>query len=314
MKCVINTFFLFAIYAAQAQSPVVPFLMKETNHLQNIRDCALSPDGNEFYFTHQKADFSYSVIYQMKRKNGTWTKPVKLSFCKKYRYLEPAFSPNGLRLYFVSDQPHGDTETTDFDIWYLEREDVDLSWSEPIHPQASFNSEFDEFYPSVTEKGDLYFTSERTGTKGKDDIFCARFQNGIYEQAISLSDSINSDGTEYNAWVSPDATVLIFGAYKRPDGLGSGDLYISFAKSTGEWRQAINLGSIINSDKMDYCPFIDVKDKVLYFTSRRPVETMPYAKAYQREQAKFPGGRSRLFCVPLNEISWLKNFIMNEQN
>ncbi len=35
------------------------------------------------------------------------------------------------------------------------------------------------------------------------------------------------------------------------------------------WSSAKNLGNGINSTKLDYCPFVDLKTQTLYFTSER---------------------------------------------
>lgn len=286
---------------SQNQKGAIPFMLIETAHLNNIRDCAISPDGTEIYFTHQKPDFSYSVIYQLVKAYGAWGKPKKMSFFKKSLDMEPAFSPDGLRLYFVSDHQQGSGEKN-FDIWYLERKSLREEWSSPIHPNASFNSDANEFYPSICSNGDLYFTSDRIGTKGKDDIFCAPFENGIYKDAFSLSDSINTSDTEYNAFISPDGSFLIFGAYKRADGYGSGDLYISFKKEDETWSLAQNLGPKVNSTRMDYCPFVDMKNKIFYFTSKRDWENSLDDLDKSNYAKKYPGGQSHLFELPLSAI------------
>jgi hypothetical protein len=286
---------------SQNDQGAIPFMLIETAHLNNIRDCAISPDGDEIYFTHQKPDFSYSVIYQLLKLNGTWGKPKMMSFFKKSLDMEPAFSPDGLRLYFVSDHAHGNGEKN-FDIWYLERKNETDEWSEPVHPKASFNSDANEFYPSICSNGDVYFTSDRIGTKGKDDIFCSRFDKGAYQEAFSLSDSINTTDTEYNAFVSPDGSFLIFGAYKRADGYGSGDLYISFKQKDETWSFAQNLGPKVNSTRMDYCPFVDLKNKIFYFTSKRDLENSRDDLKESNNPKKYPGGQSRLFSLPLSAI------------
>ena len=56
---------------------------------------------------------------------------------------------------------------------------------------------------------------------------------------------------------------------RERDGFGSGDLYISYRISDNVWTKAKNLGAEINSDKMDYCPYVDTKTNTLYFTSKR---------------------------------------------
>ena len=46
-------------------------------------------------------------------------------------------------------------------------------------------------------------------------------------------------------------------------------MYISTKNENNEWEKAKNLGAHINSNKMDYCPYIDFINNTLYFTSKR---------------------------------------------
>ncbi len=83
------------------------------------------------------------------------------------------------------------------------------------------NTKENEFYPSVTETNNLYFTSEGLGSKGKDDIFDSKYKEGKHELPKSLSDSINSDGIGFNSLIEPDESFLIFTCYKRAGGLAA---------------------------------------------------------------------------------------------
>ena len=86
---------------------------------------------------------------------------------------------------------------------------------------------------------------------------------------MSLDESINTEDYEFNAYVSHDESFIIFSGYNRNDGYGSGDLYISYRDAKGNWTMADNLGEVVNSRYMDYCPFMDLDTNTLYFTSRR---------------------------------------------
>lgn len=80
---------------------------------------------------------------------------------------------------------------------------------------------------------------------------------------------INSPSFEFNAYVNPDENLIIFSSFGRPDGFGGGDLYISSKDNTGKWMKAKNLGELINPNTLDYCPFVDWKNRNFYFTSER---------------------------------------------
>ena len=275
----------------------------------NVRDFTVSPEGNEAYFTAQSHGEDNATIIKITGNEGKWIKSEIASFSGRFEDLEPFLSPNGLRLYFVSNRPldQNNDKTKDYDIWYVERESKTAPWSKPINLGMTINSAADEFYPSVASNGNLYFTCNARTTKGKDDIFFSKWTGKEYRTPISLSDSINSSGYEYNAFVAPDESFLIFGAYKRKDGFGSGDLYISYRLEDNSWSQAKNLGANINSPRMDYCPFVDTKNKMLYFTSKKsdPREKKPLGDLHELllEFNRYSNGQSRVYGVPWVDIT-----------
>ena len=248
-----------------------PFLPEIFSRFPNVRDIAISSEGDEIYFSVQSYQDEISVISYIKKINGTWSNPRIAGFSGKYFDIEPFLSADGLKLFFSSNRPleMSDNKPKDFDIWYVHRENKNSEWSHPINVGAPINSEENEFYSSIANNNNFYFTCDQRGTKGKDDIFFSQWKNGTYSEPISLSDSINSNGYEFNAFISPDEAYIIFTAYQREDGFGSGDLYISYKNSDGLWTKAKNLGAGINSAEMDYCPFVDTKTNTLYFTSKR---------------------------------------------
>lgn len=90
---------------------------------------------------------------------------------------------------------------------------------------------------------------------------------GAYQAPMPLDSSINSSTYEFNSYISPDEDLIIFSSYGRSDDRGGGDLYFSI-KVGGKWSDAQNL-IVINSTQLDYCPFIDFRDSIFYFTSER---------------------------------------------
>lgn len=256
---------------AQTKNNVSFALHELLSEFQNIRDFSMSSDGKEVYFTAQDISNEVSVIIRADKIDSSWAKQLLLTPSGMYKDLEPFLAPNGLKLYFASNRPlSGSKEIKeDFDIWYLERPERDRAWSPPINIGTPINSKFNEFYPAVSNNGNLYFTSDRPEGMGKDDIYRSEWLANSFQLPTSLSDSVNSIGYEFNAYISPKEDFMIFSGYNRDDGLGSADLYISFQKPNGSWSGAKNLGSAVNSNKMDYCPFIDLTTNTLYLTSKR---------------------------------------------
>ncbi|PWT97139.1 MAG: hypothetical protein C5B52_14360 [Bacteroidetes bacterium] len=234
----------------------------------NERDMAISPDGRELYFTLIGPQNIFSTILQMTRdERGNWSGPRTASFSGKYGDLEPAFTSDGKRLYFVSNRPlKGGGEKKDYDIWYVDK--VNGSWGEPVNIGLPVNTPANEFYPSVGRSGNLYFTAEYEKGKGKEDIYISKWENGKYSDPQSLDSAVNSDTYEFNAFVSPDEDLILFSSYGRKDDHGHGDLYISLKDRNGNWLPAKNL-AILNSNRLDYCPFVSFDKKVLFFTSEK---------------------------------------------
>lgn len=274
-----------------------------TNY-QNVRDIAISKNEDEIYFTIQSPDEQVSKIAFATKEKNKWSKPQLVSFTSNHRDIEPFLSDDGLRLYFASNRPLHDSisKSKDYDIWYVERNNQKSKWSKPINLGFPINSKYDEFYPSVAINGNLYFTSENPKSLGKDDIYVSYWKNNQYSEPENLGTNINSEGYEFNAYVSPNEKFILFAGYGKTDGLGSGDLYISYKNNDGEWVMAKNLGKIINSKQMDYCPFYHSTSKTLYFTSKRNSinkNNFENIDQFLNEISKIENGFSRIYKIQI---------------
>ena len=312
MKNIFFLVFLFSI-VANSQEPknnsIEPFLPEIISEFPNVRDISISSNGREMYFSVQSYMGDLSAIVVIRKEADDWSKPEVASFSGKFHDIEPFLSPDGLKLYYASKRPVIASEVTskDFDIWFVERTDINSKWSQPINLGEPINTPGNEFYPAITTNGNLYFTSDGPASLGKDDIFFSKYINGKYTTPISLESSINSEGYEFNAFVAPDETFLIFTGYNRKDGFGSGDLYISYKNKEGHWAIAKNLGETVNSSKLDYCPFVDLATNTLYFTSKRNIikksfTTQQSVKTLLDEMNIYQNGLSRLYKIPFSKL------------
>ncbi|KAA9356782.1 hypothetical protein F0P93_03290 [Larkinella humicola] len=225
-----------------------------------------SSDGTEFY---------YAVIINKKPQircirfeKNAWTAPKIVIGSDQYEYNDPFLSPDEKRLYFISDRAvDGKGEKKDFDIWYIERRKN--GWSTvPVNAGPGINTSKNEYYMSFTKTGTMYFSSNGGSDQSTDkkyDIRFSRYARGKFQPSRSLPSTINTEHYEADVFVSPDEQYVIFCA-ERPDGFGKGDLYISFKSKTGEWQKAKNMGSVINSDAYEFCPFITTDGKYLFFS------------------------------------------------
>jgi len=302
MKAIFLGLCLISIQLSNAQEAALPVL----NSFNKVRDFSISNNQSEAYFTVQSPNEELSGIFKSVKVNEQWQEAVLVSFSGQFKDLEPFLSPNGLQLFFASNRSLllSETKTKDFDIWVVERARITEEWSVPRNLGKTINSEHNEFYLSVTNSKNMYFTSDRPSAIGKDDIFLSEWKNGKYQDAVSMPSAINTDSYEYNAYVAPDESFILFGGYKRKDGLGSGDIYISFQEK-GKWTPAINMSDKVNSKYMDYCPFVHWPTKTLYFTSKRSklITDKNYdSTAFLSEVTSYKNGLSRIYKVDITTL------------
>lgn len=232
------------------------------------RDMAIAPDGKELIFTRGTFNQNIRALISLSKKGGSWGEATILPFSGKYQDIEPFYAPDGEILYFASNRPvYSDTTRTDYNIWAVNKEEGD--WGTPYPLDSVINSRNDEYYPAVSANGNLYFTATRENGYGREDIFYSAHISGQYQSPIALDSLVNTKAYEFNAYIDPDETLLIFSSFGRADGYGGGDLYFSKKLSDGSWSAARNLGPKLNSEFLDYCPFADLKAGNLYFTSER---------------------------------------------
>ena len=305
MRVLLSLLIVLLNFLSFAQQKAAAFLPEVFENYPNVRDFTMSPDGQEIYFRVDDLKSRIALISFMKKTKDGWTRPESVSFTGKYRDLEAAFSPDGKRLYFVSNRPiHKDSvNPKDYDIWYVNK--TEKGWSEPKNIGFPINTSAHEFYPSITNKGDIYFTAEREGAIGREDIFVSRFKDGHYQEPTSLKGALNTKYFEFNAYVAPDETYIIFSGQRPKEGKGRGELYISYNEN-GNWSEG-KLLEKINSEYLDFCPFVDKSSGKLYFTSQKTDVQRTYKEAlnlnsFLKMYEQSSKGLNRIYSIDFNEV------------
>ncbi|MFC2101156.1 TolB family protein [Bacteroidota bacterium] len=267
----------------------------------NELNSCFSPDGNEFYYSKRRGNVEMD-IYVMKRINEVWEKPQILSFItEQYNECDPFISRDGQKLFFSSDRPKEEgAEPADWNIWMAERQGDE--WTEP--KILNFNTGKNEAYPTLAKNGNLYFFAGNYKNSGSFDwdsvdIYCAEFINNQYSTPKKLNDSINSNYNEFDPFIAPDESYIIFTRYIPDDG-NYGDLYISFRGKNGKWMNAVNMGPQINSDRIESNALLSPDGKYLFFTSFRRTATE------RPEINKYLNG--------LGNIYWIDSKIIEQNN
>ena len=229
-----------------------------------------SADGTELIFG--VSDTQKTEIRSTRWVDGSWTEPRTIVSHERYSYMDAALSPDETQLFYISNQPlDGKGEPKDPDLWFSVR--TEDGWSQPQNAGSPLNSDRGEYYVSFTDEGTLYFTTNRAAAEGQEidfDIHAAPRVDGEFRQPIRLGDSVNSEGYDGDVFVAPDESYLIFSS-GRPEGLGEGDLYVSFRTADGGWTEAKNMGPGINTEGQDYCPFVTRDGRYLFYSRNRDI-------------------------------------------
>ncbi len=247
---------------------------------------AISPDGQEVFFGRSGA------ICQSRWRDGKWSDPERLPFTGQYGDYYPCLSPNGRKLYFTSNRPTspGQPKSDNYDIWVAMR--TADGWSEPENLGSPVNTPEAEVYCSIAGDGSIFFGS---GSRdGRRHIMYSKLVDGKFGAPESLGPNINTRAFQGYHAVPPDARFIIFTS-NRPGGFGGLDLYVSY-RTSGGWREPVNLGARINTAADESHASISPDGRYLFFASNRAT----FDKSEQSANKK-PGGRD-IYRVLISDL------------
>jgi Tol biopolymer transport system component len=221
-----------------------------------------TPNGKEFYFSISPGR-GYTIYFTQQLEKG-WSQPQPVPFSSQKSDVDMSITHDGKRMYFGSTRPVNGNPQDDFKIWYVERNAE--AWSEAKYLNSPINEGRRALYPTVSNKGMMFFQAIREDTLGARDIYYSELVDGKYIEPIRLGESINSVYAEGDVFIAPDESFLIVNCSGRPDTNGRSDLYISHKKEDGTWAKLKNMGDRINSSGSDYCPMLSPDGKYFFYT------------------------------------------------
>ncbi|MGD9347795.1 MAG: tetratricopeptide repeat protein, partial [Candidatus Aminicenantes bacterium] len=205
--------------------------------------CAFTKNAELFLFNLRYPPEEYKTICITELKNGRWTEPAPAPFNSEYQDWDFHFAPDSKTLYFTSKRPvrEGGELSRHGNIWMTQL--TSSGWTPPQILESPINTaDSHDCGGSLTEDGTLYFFSRREGGFGANDIYRAKLVNGKYPEVENLGKVINTEYWEYDAFIAPDESYLIFSS-DRPGGHGKfNDIYITFRSDDDTWSEPKNLG------------------------------------------------------------------------
>lgn len=258
------------LYAATVSSEgylITPELFsKEITSKFNESTAVFTKDGNTVYFTRnnflkgKKGTNSEEIVllklYKASKIDGKWKNIEELPFnSNEYNTAHPALSSDNKILYFVSDMP-GTLGMSD--LFKVEIKE-DGSFGTPENLGDKVNTEGRETFPFVSDKNELYYSSDGQLGLGGLDIFAVKiYDQGSISNVLNVGSPVNSPFDDFCFIIDSESRVGFFSS-NRDGGKGDDDIY-KFKEEiplTFNAKQSIE-GLIIEDETQEVIPNVSV--------------------------------------------------------
>lgn len=184
----------------------------------------------------------------------------------KFNDLSPVISPDGKTL-FITRYPE-DNEGKN-NIWYSEKSAAG-NWSLAKNIGSPLNIKgFSTSVQSVTPDGNTLLLSNLYNNSKVIGGGCSvsqRERGGWSQPQPQTIDKFQNKNPFVNYFLSNSGKFLLM-AIETKKGYGEKDLYVSFKKEDNKWEAPINFGTIVNTNKDEFAPFLASDEHTLYFAS-----------------------------------------------
>ncbi|MBW1294768.1 TolB family protein [Aquimarina litoralis] len=217
---------------------------------------------DEIYFT---TITSSENIFFSKKQNEKWSKPNIASFSDpNYNDADPFLSKDGNRMYFISKRPtHTTDKKLDYNIWYADKKDDQWAKPKPL-PKPINSDDFDEYFFSISDNGNAFFSSNRKGGEGSFDIYTTKvLDNNQFSAPQNAGRPISTEKYEFDPYISPNEDFIIFSINEK----GNSSLYFSYKNKDDNWSEPQNLGDKINVTNQDFAPSLSADGKFIFFSN-----------------------------------------------
>jgi hypothetical protein len=213
------------------------------------RDAGVAPDGRSVVFSVAWGGFAGLALTAYEE--GAWQTPEILPFSRDPGYfnMEPAFAPDGDRIYFLSNRPADPAQAATFrrgawdhqTIWFSDR--TTSGWSEPRPIGAPVDGPDYEYFPSLARDGTLLYTRQVRGGRPSLWLAAPDGQGGFREPA-PVDAGWNREGSPYNACLHPDGDRIIL-CLQNEERIPA-RYRVTFRGPDGAWSEPADLGDEVN--------------------------------------------------------------------
>ena len=166
---------------------------------------AVSPDGNlQLYGEPRAREDGGLQIRSRHRTDAGWSAAQNVAFNTEWNDFDPAFAPDGSRVYFFSDRPGGKGGD---DLWFVPLEGD--AWGEPVNLGAPVNTPGNEWAPTPLADGRLLFSSDGHEGLGGQDLYIAERTPDGWGAPRNLGAPVNSPEDDYDAVFLADNALML---------------------------------------------------------------------------------------------------------
>ena len=207
---------------------------------------SLTGSGQLIFTGRDKDDRGDEDLYITSYENNRWHSPLSISNNINTDLNEgtASIAADGQTLVFTGCNRADGLGSCDLYISYFQ----DGEWSLPENLGSRINSAQWESQPSLSYDGStLYFSSDRPGGLGGQDLWVSRKISGKWTMAKNLGNTINTIFDDSSPYLYPNGNTLYF-ASKGHLSFGGYDLFQSTFKEN-KWTKPSNLGYPINNSR-----------------------------------------------------------------
>jgi len=264
------------------------------------RDLAMTPDGREIYFCMVAPGYRYTAICVTRLEDGRWTEPEVAPFAADPRWMdvEPFITPDGRQFFFCSNRPTDPEGDGNIDLWVMDRQGD--QWGSPRNVGEPVSTGAQEYFPSVTEDGTLYFCRAVPPSR-IHHIYRSRRIAGVYQEPELLPEAINAGQSQFNSWTSPDESRCIVPIAGHPQNLGGVDYWLALRDADDQWSGPLNLGPVVNDGSSHtWSPYVSPDGRFFFFMSARqdrPEQWPETWRGLQDRHLRPGGGRPAMYWM-----------------
>jgi outer membrane protein OmpA-like peptidoglycan-associated protein/tetratricopeptide (TPR) repeat protein len=211
---------------------------------------------------YRKSVYEFAIDYAKKHPAGNYVfAPQNLGDNVNSEHSEyyPSITIEGDKLIFTRRMQDED---------FYESDLINGKWSKAEPLKGKVNTNFNEGAQNISRDGKwiVFAGCNYPEGVGQCDIYITYKTNNGWSEPENLGPIVNTDFKETAPSLSPDKRDLYFSG-SQPGGYGGTDIWVCHRNEKGKWSRPENLGSTVNSNGDESCPFIYSDNQTLFFNS-----------------------------------------------